>query len=53
MPSIDGGTAPEALHIHLEDRGVMDETVNGGEGHGGVREDFPPLSEGLVCSDEQ
>jgi len=31
----------------------MDEPVDGGECHGLVWKDFPPLPEGLICGDEQ
>ena len=41
-----------ALDIHLEDGGVMDEAVDGGERHGGIGEDLAPFAEGLVGGDE-
>src|SRR3546814_13374028 len=36
--SLEGGPAPIALDIHLEDGGVMNATVDGRERHGGIRE---------------
>jgi hypothetical protein len=47
-PSIDGGTAPEALHVHLEDGGVVHETINSSKPHGRVAEGSrrPPNSNG-------
>ena len=46
--SLEGGPATIALDIHLEDGGVMNETVDGRERHGGIREDPVPFAEGLV-----
>lgn len=51
MLAIDGGTASEAVDVHFEERGVMNETVNGGECHGWVREDLSPFAKGLVGRD--
>src|SRR3546814_9018148 len=50
--SLEGGPATIALDIHLEDGGVMNETVDGRERHGGIREDPVPFAEGLVGRDE-
>ena len=47
------GTGPEAVAGELEDGGVVDEAVDGGEGHGGIREDLAPFAEGLVGGDQQ
>lgn len=46
-----GCAAPEALDVHLKDGGVVDEPVDGGDGHGLVREHGVPSAEGLVCGD--
>jgi hypothetical protein len=37
-----------AVDIHFEDRGVMDQAIDGGEAHGLIREDFAPFAECLV-----
>ena len=42
-----------AFDIHLQDRGVVDEAVDGGERHGLVGENFAPFAEGLVGRNEQ
>ncbi len=51
LAALDSGPASVAFHVELEDRGVMDEPVDGGERHGGVGEDPVPLAEGLVGGD--
>jgi len=40
--------SPVAFHIHLEDRRVVDESIDRGEGHGRILKDFPPFPEGLI-----
>ncbi len=47
------GFPPITVDVHLEDRRMMDEPVDGGERHGSVWEDFSPFAEGLICGDEQ
>ena len=42
-----------AVDVHLEDGRVMDEPVDGGEGHGLIGKDFSPFAERLICGDEQ
>src|SRR5450759_5575117 len=49
--SIDGFSTAIALDIHLPVRGVMDETIDGRECHGLVREDLVPFAERLVGRD--
>ena len=49
----EGGLAAVALDVHLDDRGVVDETVDGREGHGLIGEDAAPLAERLIGRDEQ
>ena len=44
---------PVAFDIHLEDGRVMNKAVDGGQGHGRVREDRVPCAEGLVGRDQQ
>ena len=51
--SIGGGTAPEAIDVHFKERGVMNEPIDGGERHCGIREDLAPFAEGLIGRDEQ
>ena len=50
--SFQGGSPSVALDVHLEDGRVVDEAVDHGQGHGGIREDLAPLTERLVCGDE-
>src|SRR3546814_20509224 len=50
--SLEGGCATIALDIHLADGGVMNETVDGRERHGGIEEDPVPFPEWLVGRDE-
>jgi hypothetical protein len=49
--ALDGGPAV-ALDVELEDLRVVDEAIDGGQRHGGIREDTVPFSEGLVRSDQ-
>ena len=39
-----GGAPSEAFDVHFEDVGVMDEPVDRGERHGGIREDLVPFA---------
>jgi hypothetical protein len=41
-----------AVDVHFEDRGVMDEAIDGRQGHGLIREDFAPFAERLIGGDE-
>jgi hypothetical protein len=47
-----GGAATVALDVEFEDGGVMDEAVDGGDGHGRLGEDALPGREGLVGGDQ-
>ena len=47
-----GAAPPIAFDVHLEDRGVVDQPVDGREGHSRVREDPVPFAEGLVRGDQ-
>ncbi len=49
---IEGFAASIALDIHLQDRGVMDESIDGRERHGLVREDLAPFADWLVGRDQ-
>jgi len=49
---LDGLASTIAFDIQLEDHGVMDETVDGGERHGGIGKDLVPFSERLVGGDQ-
>ena len=51
--SLEGRLSAIALDIHLQDRGVVDEPVDGGKGHGLIGEDPAPFAEGLVGGDQQ
>ena len=48
-----GGSPAVALGIDLEDGRVMDEAVDGGDGHGRIGEDLVPLAEGLIAGDDE
>ncbi len=51
-PLVGGGsTLTEAFSIHFEDGRVVDEAINGGDGHGLVGEDLIPTTEGLIGRD--
>src|SRR5579871_1009307 len=43
--SIERFAAAIALDVHLEDRGVMDEAIDGRERHGLVGEDLAPFAD--------
>ena len=45
------GSAPITVGIHLEDDGVVNQAIDGGDGHRGVGEDLVPGTEGLVGGD--
>ncbi len=47
--SVEGRFSTVALDVHLQDRGVMNEPIDGGEGHRMVGEDASPFAERLVC----
>src|SRR5450631_1288977 len=49
--SIEGLATAIALDIHLQDRGVMDEAIDGCERHGLVWEDLAPFAEWLIGCD--
>jgi hypothetical protein len=42
-----------ALDVHLENRGVVNKAIDCRKRHGLIGENFPPFTEGLICSDEQ
>ena len=44
---------PITFDIHLEDDGVVDETVDRGERHCGIGKNLPPFAKGLICCDQQ
>ena len=46
-----GRATSVAFDVHLEDGGVMDEPIDGGDCHGLVGEDCVPSAEGLVGGD--
>ena len=50
--SIKCGAAPIALDIHLEDGGVVDQAIDGGERHGLVWKNLAPCAEGLIGGDQ-
>ena len=48
-----GGAAAIAVGVDLDDVGVVDEAIDGGDGDGGVREHFVPFAERLIAGDHQ
>ena len=50
--SIECGAAPVAFDIHLEDGGVVDQAIDGGERHGLVWKNLAPFAEGLIGGDQ-
>ena len=50
--SIECGAAPIALDIHLENSRVVDQTVDGGEGHDLAWKYLAPFAEGLIGGDQ-
>lgn len=51
--AIEGNFSTVALDVHLEDRGVVDQTIDGRQRHRLVGEDSPPLAEWLIGCDQQ
>ena len=49
--AFERGPPAIAFDVHLDDGGVMDEAIDGGERHGGVREDLVPFAKGLIGGD--
>jgi len=49
----EGAALAEAVAVESEDLGVVDEAVDGGDGHDGVGEDAVPVAEGVVGGDKQ
>jgi hypothetical protein len=47
------GTSPIAFDVHLEDGGVVDEAVDGGDGHRRIGEHLAPIAERLIRGDHQ
>src|SRR4051794_34280660 len=45
--------APITFDVHLEDGGMVDEAIHGGERHSGIRKDADPVAEGLICRNHQ
>jgi hypothetical protein len=50
--AIERGATSIAFDIHLEDGGVMDEAIDGGERHRLVWEHLAPFAEGLIGGDQ-
>jgi hypothetical protein len=51
--SIEGSPSTIAFDIHLEDGRVVNETIDGGERHGRIGEDFSPFTKRLIGRDEE
>ena len=52
MLAFESGSSSIALNIHFENGGMVDEAINGGQGHGLIGKDLAPLAEGLVGGDQ-
>src|SRR5208283_5421393 len=50
--AFERGAAAEAVDVDFEDRGVVDEAIDRGEGHGGIWKDLSPCPERLICRDQ-
>ena len=50
--SLDGRSSPEAFDVHLEDRGMVDQSVDSSQGHGLIWKDPTPFTKGLICRDQ-
>jgi len=50
--AIECGTSSIALDIHLKDRRVMDEAIDGGQRHSLIWKHLSPLAEWLVSGDQ-
>jgi hypothetical protein len=50
--ALQSGASAVAVDVDLEDGGMVDEPVDGGQGHGGIWEDRPSFAERLVGGDE-
>ena len=51
--AFEGGATAIAFDIHLEDRGVVHQAVDDGDGHCRIGKDFAPVAERLIGSDQQ
>lgn len=53
LDAVGGDSLAVAFRAKFEDGGVMDESVDGGDGHGLVGEDGIPVSKGAVAGDDE
>jgi len=51
--AIEGNFSTVTFDVHLEDRGVVDQTIDGSQRHCLVREDTPPFAKWLIGRDQQ
>src|ERR1700691_1954009 len=51
--ALESSSTAIALDVHLQDGGVMDEAIDGGECHGVVGEHLSPFAEWLIGGDQQ
>lgn len=49
---LERGAPAIAFDVHLDDGGVVNEAIDGGERHSRIREDPVPLSKGLIGGDQ-
>ena len=52
MFALEGGASPITVDVDLEDRGVVNEAIDGGERHGGIWKDLAPSTERLIGGDQ-
>src|ERR1019366_4373240 len=50
--ALEGGASPITVDVDLEDRGVVNEAIDGGERHGGIWKDLAPSTERLIGGDQ-
>ena len=48
----DGDPSPVAVDVHFEDRRMMNQTINGGEGYGLIGKNPSPFAEGAIGGDQ-
>jgi hypothetical protein len=48
----DGDLSPVAVDVHFEDRRMMNQTIDGGQGYGLIGKNPSPFAEGLIGGDQ-
>jgi hypothetical protein len=47
------GAAAVAVDVDFEDRGVVNQAIDGGQRHGGIRENLAPCAKRLIGGDQR